>query len=132
QAKPSFSSRILRRWGTAGRLPAAALMANVRKTGTGSCLGDSTKRFDRRDEVVRAREWPRVPRQRVRSAAARPGHALQHAGQALLLCAEAHEHRPVVGDGAVGHVAAEDLPEAVLIGARDVGVVGLVLELDAV
>ena len=42
-----------------------------------------------------------------------------------LVGAEADEHRPVVGHGPVGHVAAEDLPEAILVGARDVRVVGL-------
>jgi len=49
-----------------------------------------------------------------------------------LLGAESDEHRAVVGDRSVGHVAPEDLSEAILIGAGYVGIRSLVLELDAV
>ena len=86
----------------------------------------------RRDEVVGAGERPRVPGQRVASSARQPGHALQHRHERSLVGAEADEHGAVVGDGAERHVASEDLPERVLVGARDVGVCGLVVELDAV
>ena len=49
-----------------------------------------------------------------------------------LVGAEADEHGAVVGDRPVRHVPPEDLAEAVLVGAGDVRVGRLVLDLDAV
>ena len=37
----------------------------------------------------------------------------------MLVGAEAHEHRPVLGHSPIGHVAPEDLPEPLLIRAPD-------------
>src|SRR5262249_30055560 len=93
---------------------------------------DGPDRVGGGNEVVGAREGARVARERVAGAVGEAGHALEHRGEDALLRAEADEHRAVVGDGAVGHVAAEDLAEALLIGARDVRIGRLVLELDAV
>ena len=86
----------------------------------------------RRHEVVRAGGGLCVLRQRVTQTVLEPGHVLQHLAESPLVGAESDEHRAVVGHGAVGHVAAEDLAEVVLVGPSDVRVVGLVLELDAV
>src|SRR5262245_6547545 len=90
------------------------------------------ERLRRRHEVVRAGERGRVARQRVAGSVVQARHALEHLDERPLLGAEADEHRSVHGHGAVGHVAAEDLAEVVLIGAGDVRVGRLVFELDAV
>ena len=60
------------------------------------------------------------------------GHALEHPSESRLLAAEADEHRPVFRHGPIRHVPAKDLPELILIRARDVGVRGLVLELGGI
>jgi len=54
------------------------------------------------------------------------------AASPALVGTETDEHRAVVRDVPVGHVASEDLAEAILVGARDVGVRCLLLDLDAV
>src|SRR5262249_60942504 len=67
----------------------------------------------RRNEVIRACEWVGVARQGIARPVIRAGHALEHVLERPLLGGEADEHRPVVGHGAVRHVAAEDLAERV-------------------
>src|SRR2546429_5386493 len=92
----------------------------------------TAKVLQRRDEVVRAGERAREERQTVAHAIGLPGHVLQHRDETPLFGAEPDEHRPVVGHGAVGHVAAKDLSELVLIGARRVRIGRSVIQLDAV
>jgi hypothetical protein len=90
------------------------------------------QRIGRGDEVVRAGHRPRERGEGIRRPGRETRHVLEHRGQAPLIRAEPDEHRPVVGDGPERHVASEDLPEPVLVRARDVRVLGLVLELGAV
>src|SRR5437868_9646194 len=86
----------------------------------------------RGNDVVRTRERARVAGQRVAHPIDESGHAAQHLRETALLAAEAHEHRAVVHDRSVRHVAAEDLAEPVLVRASHVGLRRLVLELVAV
>src|SRR5207249_4492883 len=110
--------------------PESAEPARLRRpTGRG---GRTKEGIRRRNEVVGARERTCVTRQRVAGTAWQSRHALQHRRKRPLIRAEADEHRAVLGDRPVGRIPAEDLPETILVGARDVRVGGLVLELDAV
>src|ERR1700730_16325904 len=84
------------------------------------CKG--TDVLGRGHEVVGAGKWLDVPGERVAHTVKHPRHALEHLRHAPLLGAEADEHRAVVGDRSVRHVAAEDLAEAVLVGAGRMGV----------
>src|SRR6478736_733902 len=90
------------------------------------------QRLDRRDEVVRTAERPGVARERVARAVGETGHALEHRRERALRRTEADEHRAVVAHGSIGHVPAEDLAKAILVGARHVRVGRLVRELGAV
>src|SRR5690242_20713931 len=101
---------------------------------TRSLLGwrESAHRLRRRHEVVRAGDRPGVLRQGVAGPVVEAGHAFEHLLKRFLLRAKADEHGAVVGDRSVGHVPSEDLPKGVLVGARDVGIGGLVVQLDTV
>src|SRR5207245_7765722 len=92
----------------------------------------SRQAANRRDEVKRAGQRRGEERESVAHAVRHPRHALEHGDEPALLGAEADEHRAMVRDRAVGHVAAEDLAEHVLVGPRDVRIGGLVLALGAV
>jgi hypothetical protein len=71
-------------------------------------------------------------RERIAGTRDQPRHAVQHSRKPLLVRAESDEHRAVVLDVSIGHVAAKDVAEFILIRASDMRVRRLVLKLRAV
>ena len=88
-------------------------------------LPQAPQTFDGRHEIVGAGHGLSEAGERVARAGDQACHAVEHSGKPLLIGTESNEHGAVVFDASVGHVAAEDVPELVLIGARYMRVSGL-------
>ena len=71
--------------------------------------GETPQRLHRGDEITGAGQRRRVVGQRVADAIFRARHAIEHPGQPVLVCAEAHEQGAVLAGRAKGRVAPEDV-----------------------
>ncbi len=85
-------------------------------------LLETAEAFYGGDEVVGAGERLGIASECVALSIDEAGHAVEHRGYPLLICAEADEHGAVILDISVGHVATKDVSELMLIGASDMGV----------
>src|SRR5208283_4322130 len=77
---------------------------SLSKPGLRGLFAQSGERVDRRHDVVGAGQRRGIARDRVANAVFGARHSLEHALQARLLAAEAHEDRAVVDDVAVSDV----------------------------
>src|SRR5229473_6746104 len=71
--------------------------------------GKPTQCLYRWDEVIGPTDRRRIPGQGVTDAILCSRHTSEHAGQALLVAAEADEHRPMLGGRPERGIAAEDM-----------------------
>src|SRR6266496_2331599 len=94
-------SFVQSRWSVAGesvRLPHSLLIG-----------GKPAQCLDRGDEVIGTADRRRISRQGVTYAVLCSRHPSEHAGQALLVAAEADKHRPMLGGRPEWGIAAEDM-----------------------
>lgn len=71
--------------------------------------GKGVQRLHRRHEVIGPADGCRIEGEGVADAILCPGHACEHTGEAVLVAAEADEHRAMLGSVAKGGIAAEDM-----------------------
>src|SRR6266568_1424221 len=94
-------SFVQSRWSVAGesvRLPHSML-----------CGGKPAQCLYRWDEIIGAADRRRISRQGVTYSVLCSRHTSEHAGQALLVAAEADKHRPMLGGRPERGIAAEDM-----------------------
>src|SRR2546421_13012918 len=101
-------------------------LANPCIPGSGSLVirgGKPAQRLYRGDEVIGAADCRRIPGQGITDAVFCSGHTSEHAGQTMLVAAEADKHRPMLGGRPERGIAAEDVlyyPALFALGARHV------------